>query len=182
MVVFFPLTMLLGTRSSNRAPDRGHKHEQKQLLPPPTAPPPGPNTSNEGENSIIRKLVKVLWFANMPPGQVNIHSSTLEPQLQKTRSPTPFPASPKEREPVPESFRENGPSSRSNGTAQGKRKPQGTSESKQACCEAGERKQEGWSARCPEIRGIVARCPAAPAQLQTGLLPGDLSAGLHLRF
>lgn len=99
----------------------------------------------------------------MPPGQVNIHSCTLEPQLQMTCSPAPFPASPKEREPVPESFRENGPSSRTNGTAQGKRKLQGTSESKQACCEAGDRKQEGWSARCPEIRGILARCPAAPA-------------------
>lgn len=50
-----------------------------------------------------------------------------------TFSPATFLASSHKRELVPESFRENGPSSRTNGTAQGKGRPE-VLKSKQACC------------------------------------------------
>lgn len=72
-------------------------------------------------------------------------------------SPAAFLASPREREPVPESFRENVPSSRTNGTAQ-----EGRSEVRspnRPAAKAEERKREGWSAKHPEIREILAGRP-----------------------
>lgn len=75
-------------------------------------------------------------------------------------------------EPIPESYRENGPNSRTNGTARGTQSPN------RPAGKVEEKKQEGWSAKCPGIKRILARRPTAPAQLQTRLLPGGLSADL----
>lgn len=59
--------MHLATRSSKRVPGKGDKDELiEAVFPLPTTPPPWLSTSDEGERTIIRKRVKVLWFSNMP--------------------------------------------------------------------------------------------------------------------
>lgn len=96
-----------------------------------------------------------------------------------TFSPAAFRASPSEREPVPELQREWA-QLWNQWHCSRKGKARGVLESKEACCKGRGEEARGLVSQASRvIRGVLARRPTAAAQLQTGLLPGDLSAGLH---
>lgn len=165
--------MHLATRSSKRVPGKGDKDELiEAVFPLPTTPPPWLiSTSDEGERTIIRKHVKVLCFfqhakspQNMPAPYFNLSYKQHAAWLLSW--PPPW-----REKPAPGSFRENGPNSRTSGTAQGKGRPEVL---RVQIGKAEERKQEGYSDNCPGSEGSW---PGAQLH-QTKLLPGGLSAGV----